>query len=283
MPSMSHSRSETADCLKRYEHNYILGTERAPNSSFFAGTPFHKAAEMDGLAALAGEPRLKRAELMAVAWDSLVETIAKDDKRGLVTWAGVHDITGRIEAIIDAYIEELQPRYVPTAKPETPLNVAIPGSRWDFTGFMDGQALWDGEPAILDFKTANKPWKPGAEHYKPQATAYQWATRATMGEAAPRKVVFCVFSTERRGSEWVASPSFLPTSRTDAQLNAYPAFLNSVIGRIERAEQDGDYPAKVGPLCSYCAFWHACPEGQAYTGEARKPEYTLPILKGASQ
>src|SRR5678815_3412051 len=109
--TMSHSRAETAECLRRYFHNYVAQDEKAPNPSFMVGTPFHKAVEMDGLAALAGERRLTRSELMGIAWDSLVETMAKDDKRGLVSWAHVQDIIGRIEASIDAYLDHLQPLY----------------------------------------------------------------------------------------------------------------------------------------------------------------------------
>lgn len=286
MPNMSHSRTETAECLARYFHNYVAGTEKAPNASFMVGTPVHKALESDAIAALRGEGRLSRAEMLGIAYNALTETIAKDDRHGLITWDGFKSILDRVEAIIAAYVSDLQPRYTPTAAPEFGFDVPIPGSRrWNLIGFLDGQAHWDGVPSILDFKTANKPWRPGQEAYKPQATAYLWAMRHEMRatpEATPKQVVFCVFPTQRVGNGWRATLDARPTTRTDQQVNAYPAYLNSVIRRIDEAERTGSYPASPGPLCSYCAFWHACPEGRAHTGEAGKPEYTLPIVERAS-
>jgi len=268
--------------MERWAHRYIYKTEAAPARPLVMGNAMHKAFELDGLAAWQNEERLGVAELNSIAQAALYDELHKADPRGLVPQADIDDMEARLAAIVEAYVERLQPAYKPIGQPEETFTLAIPDSPgWDFTGKIDARVLW-GVRAILDFKSG-KPWKPGAEHYKPQATAYLWADRDRNAAGHAEKVVFCLFPTQPSGHEYVSYPEFRKTERTPRQLDMYPRYLANVTGRIEDAKASGDFMASPSVLCSYCNYWHACPTGQAWTAShnAPKPEYTLPMAKGA--
>src|SRR5260221_4480445 len=176
---------------------------------------------------------------------ALDDLLAKDDPRGLLSLDARADMRAKGHAIIAAYIQHLRPYYAPTSVEES-FDVAIPGAPgWKFTGRIDARVtLADGAPAILDFKTAAKPWQSGAEDGKDQATAYIWATNQQGSEAEGDRqsaVVFAIFPTEPDGNGgFTCKPQFRTTDRTDAQLAAYSRYLVATVQQITEAKRNND-------------------------------------------
>jgi hypothetical protein len=243
---------------------------QAPAAPLIFGDAIHQALYMDGRAYMLGAPRMGLDDLV-YAFSSGIEARLwlEDPGKTLILQAQRDDMHKDARAIFAGYVEHVQPFYFPLAveqwfgqDPVIPIPDA-PG--WTFTGILDARvkigALGHG---ILDFKTG-KPWPAGAEHGKPQASAYLWADQqrpvAIDNPALFSRASFVMFIL-LPVVDGACVPQLRTTRRQPADLHAYAEHLAIVAREIDEAKASGDFTAKTGPLCAYCGCLGSCETGQ---------------------
>ncbi len=279
MKTSSHSQMETwTQCPQRWHLERIDRAPRAPATALILGDAFHQAIEADGQAYLDGRPRLTLGELIEIGSYALGERQALDDQQGLITRADTEDMVLRLNAMLDAYVAHIQSAYQPTAV-ERELTAPLAGTDgWQFVGRVDALT----ERGIVDFKTASKPWQVGAEHHKPQATAYYWLCAEVDNdegwEWTPQQCTFLVFSTTRgEDGAYTCAVERRVTTRTPEQIVVWAYTAAATAREMMDAEQTGTYPAKPGPLCGWCGVLWSCEVGMAWLRErGRTP--AVPVL-----
>jgi hypothetical protein len=276
--TLSHSQVETfGQCPKRWSLQKIERVPQAPSGHLVLGDAVHQALQADGEKLMAGSPPLPMPLLTQAYRTAFNERMTKDDPNGLLV-GEIPDLYQRGLAMLAAYVEHVQPRYRPGAV-ERAIEpaISIPGTDWTFTGRFDALIQQLTTMTIVDFKTASKPWRPGDEHTKDQATAYTWAAeqmdQRDGWEIGSVRVMFVVLCSN--------TASFRPTERNAGQIAAYMAGVRATAEAIERAVETKTYPARTGPLCGWCGVLGACSAGQAWLKErGRTP--AVPVLPSAS-
>ena len=283
--TLSHSQMETwQQCPRRWQLQKIHKVAQAPSEALIFGDAIHQAIEADGRAAVAGLKRLTTAELVGVFARALRVRLDGEDPQRLL------DVQTRVAmrlrglATLRAYHEQFaagyQPQEVEAPFPEVTLAPTHTGApRVRFTGRLDARTgeAGEGGGTIVDFKTAGKPWAPGIEHQKAQATAYLWADREQRGEQAARQVRFVVLSATQ--SQWWGGRTtdellydtlvdIRTTQRTPAQLDAYAGLVRDVAREIaETVAQTAPgekFWARPGPLCGWCGVLGTCKVGRQW-------------------
>lgn len=288
MPSLSHSACECwSQCQRRYFLERILRVPRAPSAALVLGSAVHAVLEADGARIIRGLAPFPLEWLESDLWSALARQLERDDSDGLLE-PDRGDMERRGEAILRAYVEHVQPQYRPESVEES-FDVPITGlsdglTDWRFTGRIDARTtLADGRFAVLDFKCVSKPWLPGLEHSKPQATAYTWALEVTGGDPV-EAVVFVVFPAvpDGRGG-YTCEPQYRVTTREADQLTAYSRYLHATARQIERAaEASGEYPASTGPLCGWCSCLGRCSEGRDWLAKRGRRAMVPVVRQGAA-
>jgi len=256
-------------CPLQFRYRYI---ERIPadieSIEAFTGKRVHEVLEAL-YRALAVEPRPPSLpELLALydaaferAWHTAVEVVKAETtpldyhrlgRRCLATffrgnWPFAADRTLGLE-------EEIE---FPLAGPDGP----------QLTGVIDRVAAEDsGHLVIHDYKTST--YLPRKEEILGdlQLAIYELGARARWPERADSKLVWHYLAFGRRITVRLGS---LGLAEKRAEIAA-------AIGAIERATAAGQFPARISPLCRWCAYRSICPaqeSGLAVEGE--KPEIPL--------
>lgn len=268
--TLSHSSVELFDkCPLAWRLTKIDHVTQAPAAPLIFGDAIHQALAADGLGYLANGSRVNTRELMETFNAALVERLNRDDPTGLITKHEIEHMFDDAAAIFAGYVEHVQPYYFPLAveqwfgqNPVIPIPDA-PG--WTFTGIVDARIKRNDGYYILDWKTG-KPWPEGAEHGKPQASAYiwadinRWAWEGYKRDAMPnaQSVMFVLLPVV----DGVCIPERRATVRDHSQRFAYVEHLRTVAREIDAAKASGDFPAKTGPLCGWCGCLGSCETGQ---------------------
>lgn len=273
--SLSHSKIELfARCERQYQLERVERVERAPSEALIIGDAVHQAIEYDGREYIKHGGRIALPELEAVYVSALVERWRKDDPRRLLEPA-LDDMEARGLALIGRYVADVQAIYKPMAVEQTLTRELAPGV--EFVGRIDAmQRTREGRPVILDVKTAGKPWPDGAEHGKPQASAYLWLGEQQWPALPPVRVTFVVLSP--------AGADFRATTRTVGQLDEWAGIAASYGRAIETAAASGVYRPTTGPLCGWCPVLGHCEHGRRWLAEhGRTPAVPVIEPKGAAR
>lgn len=274
---LSHSQTETwTQCRKRWFLQKVEGAPQAPSEALILGTAVHAAIEADGRRIMTGETPANIDVLWCDFVGALDEALRNDDPAGLIVDESYADMKDKGDAMLQAYVRHLQPRYSPLAV-EDSFTVDLHGAPgWRFTGRIDARAcMSDGSLCLIDFKTASKPWERGIEHAKPQASAYLMADSERPPLAQAQAVVFVVFPVAPDGNGgYTCVPQFRVTTRTNAQIDAYARSLVTITEQITAARRSGDFPASTGPLCGGCGVRGSCAEGRAYMARTGRKAWT---------
>lgn len=277
---ISHSQLDTfTQCPLRWKLEKLDRVQRAPALPLILGDAVHQALEADGTAWIERQTRLSYVQLCATFAQALVARLAEDDPEGRVTDGEHETLQRKGMAALAAYVERIQPHYQPIVV-ERRLETAVPdyaGLR--YVGLVDGMTQPKGmaDTVIVDFKVISKPWRQGDEHLKDQASAYLWLTNrvesAEGWECAPNRVTFITFPVLATpdGEGFTCTPDLRPTTRTPAQIAAYVAHVQAVAETMAWAQETGDFPARTGPLCCYCACIEHCAAGVAYARASGRP------------
>jgi CRISPR/Cas system-associated exonuclease Cas4 (RecB family) len=271
MPTISNSSLTTwRQCPRRWWLTKRERVPEAPSADLIFGIAVHAAIEADGVAAIAGQARLSLPVLLRTFSAALDHELVRQDPDGLLT-ATRGALAVRGLATLRAYVDAVQPCYVPAVTERSfsfPLT-GLPG--WSFTGRIDAAGpdprTADGSVTIFDFKTANKPWWSGDEHKKEQATAYLWADQ-TAGLVAASRVTFIVLATPSNGAGgYTPSVEWRDTTRTYRQLRQYRDEVVRAAREVASVRAAEHCPPQPSTLCAWCGVRGSCPSGQAYLAE----------------
>lgn len=287
--TLSHSQMDTFEqCERRWQLTKVLKVRQAPAEALILGDAIHQAIEADGRAALRRERRFGLPQLIATFSVALGQRLQLDDPQHLLqpAWA---QLRLRGMALLRAYHDEFAASYQPEAVEDTFPVVSLPAAYTGapdvrFTGRIDAR---QGR-AIVDFKTASKPWPVGIEQQKPQALAYLWADRQARAVTdAAREVRFVVLSATatlpaRAGGDVGYSAQVdvrVATPRTEA-IEAYGERVRGVALRIAEVKRSGKAVAQTGPLCAWCGVLGSCALGRKWL---RQHDRTPAVLMVSGQ
>lgn len=242
---LSHSQIEMwQQCQYRWYLAKIKKVPQAPAEALVLGTAFHTAIEAAGRHILTHEKNLVD-DLIAIGSAEIARAVHQDTTHFLADrWT---DMSEKLVIMLNAFIQQILPLYKPISVEESfhvPFSTTL-----QFTGRIDACTT----KSIIDFKTGKR-WEDGIEHTKSQASAYLAA------KPLFTRVTFIVFSVHDR----CCDVQILPTQRTDDQRAAYITSAKSVASQIETAHSSGNFPAKTGVLCGWCATVGSCPVGQQW-------------------
>ncbi len=271
--SLSHSTMEIVQqCPQRYFLLRIQQVRRAPSASLIVGIAVHAAIEADGIARLT-DSSLALMELQQQFDTTFGAECVIADPDDLL--AAQHDrMIRQGHATLEAYFSGVTPYYKPKSI-EQPFSLSIE-PQLNFTGRIDAitEPVEHGKikRTIVEFKTASKPWSRGAEHSKPQATAYLMAQEL---EPAPARRV--TFITLPMVADDHASADFRPTHRSTVEIERYRETVSETARQMRSMQASGDYPVRPGPLCGWCECLGACKPGQHWLRVAQR-QPALPVL-----
>ena len=282
--TLSHSQMELFEqCERRWQLTKALKVRQAPAEALILGDALHQAIEADGRAALRRERRHGLPQLIATFSVALGQRLQMDDPLHLLQPAWMQ-MRLRGMALLRAYHDEFAPQYQPEAVEDTFPVVSLPAAYTGapdvrFTGRIDAR---QGR-AIVDFKTASKPWPVGIEQSKPQALAYLWADQQARSVSdAAREVRFVVLSTTPTLTSRTGEVSYeaqvdvrVATPRPEA-IEAYGERVRGVALRIAEVKRSGKAVAQTGPLCGWCGALGSCAQGRKWLRQHdRAPAVTL--------
>lgn len=265
------------------------------------GSAFHATLEQDGdLRRRHKTPLDEKNLLHEFLHRHLPKELAEQDPEGTLDPMRIKDMELRGEAMLKAYITSVAPRYFPVMV-EDPFEVHIPsdvksplldidGDPWTVTGFIDAITINSkGQYVIVDWKTASKPWRPGAENSKSQASVYILA-QMLRGLDIPAQVTFITFPTmwnsdtqryecgkyprdefgEIDGEfEW--KPDIRVTQRNLAQMGEIIYNLRNAAEEINKIRrQEITASAKPHALCPYCPVNNTCLSGLQWMKNNKK-------------
>ncbi len=269
--TLSHSTMDMlAQCARRYQMVKVRGVRQAPAPALLTGTAIHAAIEADNRGVLNDAHRMPLGDLHAFALDALYTECAHNDPDGLLD---PKTMFSQVQATLSAYHAYVAPHLRPVAV-EGAFTIPV-AAGLDFTGRIDLVTERDGVRTIIDFKSAARPWHPGAEHEKTQATAYLMAAEAMQRPAD--RVTFITFPMRPDGS---AAVDIRTTNRSADQRMAYRMGVVEAAARIGFMRQHDWYPASPSPLCAWCGVLGTCGVGQDWL-KTHGREPAVPVLAEA--
>lgn len=282
--TLSHSQVETfTQCPRRWQLTKLLRVPQAPAPALIFGDAIHQALEADGRAWIKHAHRLTYVQLSTIFSQAFTERLAHDDPDGLIAERERFEFRRKALALLDAYVAQVQPQFEPVAVEEEFSIPFVPAGAsdagWQFTGRVDARTAH----AIVDFKTASKPWPLGAEHDKPQASAYLWAERMSGRPATANRVTFIVFTTTYAPDtdSYSCLVHIRPTRRGFDEIEGYLALAEATARAITSCTVSGQFAANTGPLCGWCSCLGACAEGHRWLADrGRTP--AVPVLPPAA-
>lgn len=316
MSHLSHSQLDLfTRCPKQWYADRFEKIEGGPSEALILGSAFHATLEHDGELRRKHKTPLDESNLFDVFLRlHLPKELKEQDPNNALDHMRIKDIELRGEAMLRAYARSVAPRYYPVLV-EDPFEVHIPhdkttplldieGEPWTVTGFIDAITINSrGEFVIIDWKTASKPWKPGAEHDKDQATMYMLA-QLLRGKDVPKQVTFITFPTmwnsdtqryecgsfprDEEGEitgdfQWKADVRV--TTRNLEQVSSLVYSLRHAALEINKIRAgEAEAVAKPHGLCPYCPINNRCLPGLQWMKHRNKKlpshEFTREQLLG---
>ncbi len=263
---LSHWQIETWEqCQLKWAHGKVYKSPAAPSDALILGTAIHAALEADGAAWIEGQRHIALDGLLDVFAQTLQSELALQDPDGLLA-DHVDGMHRRGHAMLAAYVAHVQPRYAPQ---EVELTATFSVDAITFTGRIDAIT----PKAIVDWKTASRPWADDAAAHKDQASAYLAA------RPDQTQVTFIVFACSPDDPD-VCVVRTHPTTRTPAQLAAYQDKVRAVAAEIAAAKAAEVFLARTTPLCGWCGYLGSCPLGRAWLDAAGR-RAAVPVVTKA--
>jgi len=157
-------------------------------------------------------------------------------------------------ALIEKFMRDELPRIGMVRAVERSFTLTITSLGVPLVGVIDLVADVDGEPTVIDFKTAAASYQPHEAALSDQLTAYQLA------EPEVTQTAFCVFvKTKEPKIEWHAG------RRHPIDLTEYLAKVKHLASEIAA----GHFYKRPGKWCSYCDYLPVC------LGDEQKIQDTL--------
>lgn len=233
-PYLSHSRiNKYLQCPEQYRLHYVESLRpKITDASLVFGQIVHKALEQ---LFRAGEDPVARFGLL---WDQLKDaTLAYKERE---SWAGLA-ATGA--ALLGKFVRDALPRFGKIKAVEQPFALTVTTLDSPIVGIIDLVADLDGEPTVIDFKTAAATYPKHEVVLSDQLTAYQLA------EPQARQSALCVLlKTKEPRIEWHIG------SRGTAEMTDYLKKVGHIAGEIAA----GHYYRRPGRWCGYCDFLPVC-------------------------
>jgi RecB family exonuclease len=251
--NLSHSQIETwQQCELKWAHGKVYNSPRGPSPALILGTAFHGGIEesLRNLNPPSFDACLNYAQTL------LQMELQRVDPDGLVTEEQRDNMTRRLTAMLTAFYEQIRPNIHPV------------GVEIDFT-YRVGDHQFRGRidcitpTAILDWKTASRPWEHDAQHEKDQATAY------LIARPDATKVTFVVFTCTEADPD-VCIVRTHPTTRTEEQKAEYRQRVEQIATNMAEAAKHQTFTARVGPLCGWCEFLGSCAIGRQWLADAKR-------------
>jgi CRISPR/Cas system-associated exonuclease Cas4 (RecB family) len=233
-------------CPMQYEFRYVKGIKKAPNSGLILGISVHKGVETNYLHKFKTKKPAKLSEVLdafSTEWDATRKGADFEGKEpGQVKDTGVQ--------MSRVHYDRLAPAVQPLEKPEYGFEIAIPGVRRKFVGYIDVLAKVLSIPlAVLDNKTTRRRWSQFECDLSTQLTSYVYAVKKIFGKK-PVAGLDVVAQTSKE----VTGTRFM-TMRDDAQLKRF----EKTVQGIEAGIKSGIfYPTDNPSHCGWCGYSDSC-------------------------
>jgi PD-(D/E)XK nuclease superfamily len=243
-------------CPERWRRRYLAREPEPRSGAMIAG------AAAGAVATAWYAARMRGVALSAADADDLVKAeFAERAGQPRVDFGHDTPVALRDQArkALRCYLRKLAPTVRPRAV-ERKLELRFDRAEWSFVGYVD---LEDERGHVIDLKLVARHLGQAAADRDPQAAGYLLARRLE-GRPAPR----FEFHSIRRGVVRTGERCLsIPTSRTDAQLDAFAGRIAQTARAIERCARSGDWPlaSPDGWWCGpgQCRHWLSCPAGAA--------------------
>ncbi len=256
---LSYSQIEQWEkCQLAWRFSKIDRRPQAPSEALILGTSFHAALEADGRSLA----KLADYELLGIFEKAFQVELARADPTGLISGEKRIALRRKAQVMILEYIHTVQPHFAPL-EVEQDFTLRL-SDEVSFSGRIDAVTA----SSLVDWKTASKPWTPGDQHHKDQASAY------LLARPDQQRVSFAVFAPSGESCGFQS----LATTRTDEQKAQYRLKVLKVADDIRAAKASGNFAANPGPLCGWCGYLGSCSAGEAWLKlKGRVPQ--VPVLK----
>lgn len=295
---LSHTQCDlVAQCPAKWK---LLKRDRVravPSGSLILGDAVHVAMEhyQRSVFGLPYDPTrtINVNELRTVMYEAFAKRHAKEDPDGRYLPGHItDDLIRRGEHVLDVFAREVAPHMVPLAGPEglplveVPFRFSLQGAKLDdpiveVVGKIDAicqrpTAKRDGWLTVmLDHKIIGKPKLAGWQDSAPQASLYTAALRYDLALVEVPKVDRITFVTYpqmiyKPGNAGAAlDPALVyldarQTARTERDAGDAARRVLTTADRLRNWTARGVFPARTGPLCSYCEVRAYCEEGKKH-------------------
>ncbi len=264
MPVFSHSSLGTFEsCPLHYKFKYVLRLpppEERESIELFLGKRVHES-----LAGLYTSP-----ESLSIA-----DVLARFEENWKTEW---HDgifiakegvSSGEYLRKGETYLSTYYCRHAPFNEDRTlavEKRIHIPLGRYEeyaVTGVLDRLSVDDeGAYTIHDYKTSSKMPSQSQIEQDRQLVLYQIGVQKTLVEDASFSLAW----------HYLAFDHTIRLKKTSDQVRDIERSTIKLAIRVQSATEEDEFPARVGPLCTYCEYKPVCP---AWTGQKQSKQMTL--------
>jgi hypothetical protein len=233
-PYLSYSRiSRYLHCPEQYRLYYIeMLRPRVASAALVFGQVLHQS-----LAHFFGKQD-DPAAFFRNQWNLLKEVELDFAKKE--SWADLGSVGGKL---LESFLRHEMFRFGKIEASEKAFRLRITGLDLWFVGVIDLVAEFDGQRAVVDFKTSSAPYREYEVLLSDQLTAYQLA------EPEAKKSALCVFvKTQKPKIEWHKA------NRTSGEMMEFLAKVNHIAGEIV----SGRFYKRPGKWCSWCDYLPVC-------------------------
>lgn len=248
-------------CPMQYEFRYVKGIKKAPNSGLILGISVHKGVETNYLHKFKTKKPAKLSEVLDAFSDRWEEGKKGADFEGKNP-GQVKDTGVQMSKM---HYDKLAPAVQPLEKPEYGFEIAIPGVRKKFVGYIDVLAKVLSIPmAVLDNKTTRRRFNQFETDLSVQLTSYVYAVKSIF-----KKKAVAGLDVVAQTSKEVTATRFI-TQRDDAQLKRF----EKTVQGIEAGIKSGIfYPTDNSSHCSWCGYNDICHKSAVAKRDALRANY----------
>ncbi|MDP1834152.1 MAG: PD-(D/E)XK nuclease family protein [Candidatus Moranbacteria bacterium] len=261
MKQFSHSKLQTYErCPLQYKLQYLtkIKTESETTIEAFMGSQVHNVLE------------LLYGDLLKSKLNSLDELLAAYDKNWQTEWNDeivINDEKFKAEHYFETgrkCIQNYYEKYAPFDQDQTlgvEKKINLKWGEIEIIGYVDRLAREkDGVYAVHDYKTGSMMEQAYADKDR-QLALYSIAIKQKFKEAKRVKLIW----------HYVNFGEDVISERTDQQLEELKADMLKLIGEINRAEKEDNFPARE-TKCEWCGFWEHCPKKKHLFKVAKLPK-----------
>lgn len=233
-PHLSYSRlNRYLLCPEQYQLYYVENLRpRVPSASLTFGQTIHRVL------ATFFTGGLNAVETFCAAWEAMRETPLRYAFRE--SWEKLHE---RGQLLLQKFVTDELPRVTGIEASEKVFKLAVSNLDVPFVGIIDLVAQVDGQPTVVDFKTASSAYQDYEVDMSDQLTAYQLA------EPSTKQSALCVLvKTKEPRIDWYFS------HRSAPQLVDFLA-KTALVGQQIAARQ---FYKRPGKWCGQCDFLPVC-------------------------